>query len=150
MDYWGLWQEYADDRDLTPNLWKGPSKPKWWCKEPPEAVVTGNPWNDTKISIPPTLNWATGGEQPERTGMFCWKGSQPQPSFLKGGAGASWEEQHGSSTQLHTALSSRGGGFCPECPMKPTEHMNKNAGVYYALSSTASWNRLLVKRKSGM
>lgn len=76
----------------------------WSHLEPPEMIHFRNPWNDTKISILPTLSCrATGGEHPERTGMFCWKGSQPQPSLPKGGAGASLEQQLASSTQLHTA-----------------------------------------------
>lgn len=106
-----------------------------------------------KISISPTLNCrATGGEQPERTGIFCWKGSQPQPSLPKGSrrklGGAACQQYPATHTLL--PLSSREEEFCPECPMKTIEHMNKNVGVCYPLSSTASWNGLLVKMISGM
>lgn len=79
-----------------------------------------------------------------------------QPATAQPSQGGGRRKLRGVACQQYPAThsllphSSRGEGFCPEPPMKPTEHMNKDAGVYYALSSTASWNGLLVKMASGM
>lgn len=84
--------------------------------------------------------------------MFCWKGSQAQPSLPKEGAGGTGRSSKPAVPSAHGFLphSSRAEGFGPESPMKATEHMNKNIGDYYALSSTASRNGLLVKMVPGV
>lgn len=94
---------------------------------------------------------STVGSQEENTqrGQGCFAGRAAGCGGSRRELGRAARQQYPATHSL-LPLSSRGEGFCAECPMKPTEHMNKNVGVYYALSSTASWNGLLVKMKSGV
>lgn len=85
-------------------------------------------------------------------GCFAGRAARHSPAFPRREQEEAGRSSRPAVPSAHGFLphSSRAEGFGPESPMKATEHMNKNIGDYYALSSTASRNGLLVKMVPGV